>query len=90
MPALETHHLGHRPIADHSFSPDGRILAVAVDNVVNVYNRSGNKVTLSDQLKGHDKLITGVDIAPKSGKIVTCSQGECSIDIRFIILFPIV
>ncbi|EGC42509.1 Arp2/3 complex chain sop2 [Histoplasma capsulatum var. duboisii H88] len=72
--APEVHHLFHHPITDHSFSADKQTLAVAKDNVVDLYQKSGSKYTLSDELKGHDKTVTGVDIAPRSGKIVTCSQ----------------
>ena len=71
----EVHHLFHHPIADHSFSADRQTLAVARDNNVELYHRSGSKFTLKDELKGHDKTVTGVDIAPRSGMIVTCSQG---------------
>lgn len=28
------------------------------------------------KLEGHDKTVTSVDIAPKSGRIVSCSQGK--------------
>lgn len=75
MAAPEAHHLFHHPIADHSFSADRQTLAVARENIVDLYQRSGNKYTLQDELTGHDKTVTGVDIAPNSGKIVTCSQG---------------
>ena len=75
MAAPEVHHLFHNPIADHSFSADRSTLAVAKDNNVELYTRSGNGFTLQDELRGHDKTVTGVDIAPNSGKIVTCSQG---------------
>ncbi|KAK0355241.1 ARP2/3 actin-organizing complex subunit Sop2 [Friedmanniomyces endolithicus] len=74
MPAPEVHHLFHAPIADHSFSADRSTLAVARDNNVELYHRSGNAFKLQDELRGHDKTITGVDIAPRSGRIVTCSQ----------------
>lgn len=70
----EVHHLFHAPIADHSFSADRSVLAVARDNNVELYSRSGTAFAHSDSLRGHDKTITGVDIAPQSGKIVTCSQ----------------
>jgi actin related protein 2/3 complex, subunit 1A/1B len=76
MPAPEIHHLFHKPIADHSFSADRQTLAVAKDNVAELYSRSGSKFVLKDELKGHDKTVTGVDIAPHSGMIVTCSQGQ--------------
>jgi actin related protein 2/3 complex, subunit 1A/1B len=75
MAAPETHLLFHHPIADHSFSADRNTLAVARDNNVELYKRSGTKFTLQDELKGHDKTVTSVDIAPNSGRIVTCSQG---------------
>ncbi|KAF2644229.1 actin-related protein-like protein 2/3 complex subunit 1A [Massarina eburnea CBS 473.64] len=74
MAAPEVNHLFHHPIADHSFSADRQTLAVARENNIDLYQRSGDKYTLKDELTGHDKTVTGVDIAPKSGKIVTCSQ----------------
>lgn len=74
MAAPEVHHLFHHPIADHCFSADRSTLAVARDNNIELYQRSGSKFTLADELRGHDKTVTGVDIAPNSGKIVTCSQ----------------
>ena len=75
MAAPEIHHLFHHPIADHSFSADRQTLAVARDNNVELYSRTAGKFVLKDELKGHDKLVTSVDIAPNSGRIVTCSQG---------------
>lgn len=75
MAPPEVHHLFHHPIADHSFSADRQTLAVARDTSVELYGRSGNGFKLLDELKGHDKTVTSVDIAPNSGRIVTCSQG---------------
>ena len=75
MSSTEVHHLFHSPIADHSFSSDKRTLAVARDSNVEVYYAASNKFSLSNELKGHEKTVTGVDIAPSSGRIVTCSQG---------------
>ena len=75
MVAPEVHHLFHHPIADHSFSADRQTLAVARDNNVELYNQSGGNFTLQNELKGHDKLVTSVDIAPTTRRIVTCSQG---------------
>jgi actin related protein 2/3 complex subunit 1A/1B len=71
----EVHHLFHQKIADHSFSADRNTLAVAKDSSVELYGRVGTAFKLKDELKGHDKTITGVDISPSSGRIVTCSQG---------------
>jgi actin related protein 2/3 complex, subunit 1A/1B len=75
MASHEVHHLFHHPIADHSFTADRKTLAVARDTNVELYGRSGNSFQLQDELRGHDKTVTGVDIAPNSGRIVTCSQG---------------
>lgn len=75
MASPEVHHIFHHPIADHSFSADRQTLAVARDTNVELYKRAGGKFSLNDELRGHDKTVTGVDIAPNSGKIVTCSQG---------------
>ncbi|KAK8180149.1 WD40-repeat-containing domain protein [Phyllosticta capitalensis] len=74
MAPAEVHHLFHRSIADHSFSADRQTLAVTNQNNVELYTRAGSHFQLSDELTGHDKTVTGVDIAPRSGKIVTCSQ----------------
>ncbi|KAJ5647572.1 Lipaseclass 3 [Penicillium lividum] len=74
MASPQVHHLFHAPIADHSFSSDRQTLAVARENNVELYQTSGNKFELSDELKGHEKTVTSVDIAPNSGRIVTCSQ----------------
>lgn len=78
MAPPEVHHLFHHPIADHSFSADRQTLAVARENNVDLFKKNGAKFQLTDELTGHDKTVTGVDIAPRSGKIVTCSQGMSS------------
>lgn len=80
MSGPEVHHLFHHPIADHSFSADRNTLAVARDNNVELYARSGSRFTLKDELKGHDKTVSGVDVAPNSRMIVTCSQGTLAQD----------
>ncbi|KAK4116430.1 actin-related protein 2/3 complex, subunit 1 [Canariomyces notabilis] len=74
MAAPEVHHLFHNPIADHSFSADRKTLAIARDTTVELYSRVGNAFKLKDELKGHDKTVTSIDIAPNSGRIVSCSQ----------------
>jgi WD40 repeat protein len=76
MAPHEVHHLFHNPIADHSFSADRKTLAIARDTTVELYTKVGNTYKLQDELKGHDKTVTSVDIAPNSGRIVSCSQGK--------------
>ncbi|KAI1044911.1 hypothetical protein LB505_005243 [Fusarium chuoi] len=70
MAATEVHHLFHHPIADHSFSADHSVLAVARDTSIELYGKVGNAFKLKDELKGHDKTVTSVDIAPNSGRII--------------------
>ncbi|KAK9478281.1 WD40-repeat-containing domain protein [Lipomyces japonicus] len=66
--------LGHIPIADHSFSADRSQLALARDISVELYDTTRPRYELKTTLTGHDKTVTSVDIAPNSGRIVTCSQ----------------
>jgi hypothetical protein len=75
MAAPEVHHLFHQPIADHSFSADKKTLAIAKESTVELYSKVGNAFKLKDELKAHDKTVTSVDIALRSGRIVSCSQG---------------
>jgi actin related protein 2/3 complex subunit 1A/1B len=77
----EVHLLFHDPIVDHSFSADHNTLAVTKGTDVQLYGRTGKGFQLKDELSGHDKTVTGVDIAPKSGRIVTCAQGMCAVTI---------
>jgi len=74
MVVPEVHHLFHSPIADHSFSADRKTLAIARDTTIELYSKVGSTFKLVDELKGHDKTVTSVDIAPNSGRIVSCSQ----------------
>lgn len=76
MASPEVHHLFHNPIADHSFSADRSTLAIARDSTVELYGKAGSAFRLQDELKGHDKTVTSLDIAPNSGRIVSCSQGR--------------
>ena len=44
------------------------------DNEVNIYSREGGgEFSLEDTLRGHDLRVTGVDWAPNTNRIVTCS-----------------
>lgn len=75
MVSPDIHHLFHHPIADQSFSADPSTLAVARDSSVDLCSKSDSKCALKGKLNDHDKTVMGVDIAPSSGRIVTCSQG---------------
>ncbi|TIC69468.1 structural constituent of cytoskeleton [Wallemia mellicola] len=63
------------PVTAYAFNADRSQLAVCPNsNVLQIYQKSANTWTLSAELKEHDKLITSVDWAPQSNRIVTCSQ----------------
>ncbi|BFZ55751.1 ARP2/3 actin-organizing complex subunit Sop2 [Savitreella phatthalungensis] len=66
------------PITAHAFNADRSLLAVSKNSsVIEIYKREGGKdggFVLETSLKDHDKLVTSIDWAPSSDKIVTCSQ----------------
>src|SRR3954469_18905504 len=63
------------PITCHAWNKDRTQLALCPNNEqVHIYQVSGNTCTLLHILDQHDKLVTGIDWAPVSNRIVTCSQ----------------
>ncbi|KAI1305602.1 hypothetical protein EDD11_004893 [Mortierella claussenii] len=66
---------GLGPISCHAFNQDRTELAVCFNtNVVSIFRRTGAGWNLAWTLEEHDKPVTSVDWAPKSNRIVTCSQ----------------
>lgn len=73
--APEVHQLAQTPITSHVFSPDRHRLAVSLNNNdIQLYSRSGQGWVQTDTLSEHDKLITSIDWAPRTNRIVTASQ----------------
>ena len=67
---------GVTPISTHCWSGDGNQLAISLNNKqVEVMNKAGGpgKWETSATLDQHDLLVTGIDWAPKTNRIVTCS-----------------
>lgn len=64
--------LGPGPVQCHAWSADRQVVALAhSDRDVVLYNREGGKqLAILDQ---HDLRVTGIDWAPKTNRIVTCS-----------------
>ncbi|KAG4305200.1 hypothetical protein PORY_001370 [Pneumocystis oryctolagi] len=64
------------PINAHAFNLKRTQLALSLNkNNVDIYERRGTVFELKDSLIGkHDKLVTSLDWAPRTNKIVTCSQ----------------
>ncbi|KAJ3347571.1 hypothetical protein HDU83_002034 [Entophlyctis luteolus] len=76
MPSPEVHQLLHGvPISCHAFNKDRSLLAVSPNsNEVHIYRKSGSSWSLLHVLEEHDKLVTSIDWAPETNKIVTCAQ----------------
>lgn len=71
----EVFQLAQVPITSHSFSADRSQVAVSLNSTdAQIFTRQGNDWTQSVTLSEHDKLITSIDWAPVSNRIVTCSQ----------------
>lgn len=67
---------GVEPISTHAWSADGKNLAISHNNnQVKVYKESGKpgKWEPTVTLDQHDLRVTGIDWAPKTNRIVTCS-----------------
>lgn len=77
--ATQVHQLSLGPITAHSFNADRTRLAVCANtNEIQIYSRPDVSPTatwtLEHTLSEHDKLVTSIDWAPNSNRIVTCSQ----------------
>ncbi|KAJ7132056.1 actin-related protein ARPC3 [Mycena epipterygia] len=67
--------LAQTPITCHAFSPDHTQVAVSLNsNDAQIFTRQGTTWTSTETLAEHDKLITSIDWAPNSNRIVTASQ----------------
>jgi len=63
------------PITAHAFNADNSQLATSFNsNDVQIFARQGASWTPTETLSEHDKLITSIDWAPNSNRIVTSSQ----------------
>jgi len=73
MPEVFT--IAQAPVTCHTLNADRSQLAASVDsNDANIYTRQGSEWVQIDTLSQHDKLITSIDWAPNSNRIVTASQ----------------
>lgn len=73
--ATQVHHLSLSPLTAHAFNADRSKVAVSPNtNEVHIYAASAGGWVLEHVLAEHDKLVTGIDWAPNSNRLVTCSQ----------------
>ncbi|KAJ1306830.1 hypothetical protein OPQ81_007815 [Rhizoctonia solani] len=75
MAAPEIFQLAQVPLTSHSFSADRSQVAVSLNsNEAQIFSRSGGEWKPGETLSEHDKMITSIDWAPNTNRIVTCSQ----------------
>uniref|UniRef100_A0A2K6WIA1 Actin-related protein 2/3 complex subunit n=1 Tax=Onchocerca volvulus TaxID=6282 RepID=A0A2K6WIA1_ONCVO len=69
--------LGIGPISCHAWNRDRTMLAVSPsNNEIHVFRWQNGRWTLAALLAEHDLPITGLDWAPKTNRIVSCSQDK--------------
>jgi len=62
-------------ISAHAWNGDrSRVALCPNNNEVHIYKRSGTDFEIETVLTEHDSLVTGIDWAPKTNRLLTCSQ----------------
>jgi len=62
-------------ITAHAWNGDRSKVALCPNNnEVHIYKRNGADFDLETTLKEHDSVVTGIDWAPKTNRLLTCSQ----------------
>ncbi|KAG8776509.1 hypothetical protein FRC15_011908, partial [Serendipita sp. 397] len=75
MAAPEAYTIAQVPLVAHSFSPDRSAIALSTNsNEASIYARDGYEWQPISTLAQHDKLVTSIDWAPTTDRIVTCAQ----------------
>jgi actin related protein 2/3 complex subunit 1A/1B len=75
MSAPEVYTIAQTPVTCHAFNADRSQVAVSLNsNDVQILSRSRNDWEGGEVLSEHDKIITSIDWAPNSNRIVTSSQ----------------
>jgi actin related protein 2/3 complex subunit 1A/1B len=75
MAIPEEYQIAKIPITSHAFNADRSQLAVSLNsNDAQIMSRQGHEWKVTETLSEHDKLITAIDWAPNSNRIVTASQ----------------
>merc|ERR1712137_1257334 len=71
-------------ISCHAWNADQSKVAICPNNnAVIIFAKQGNELVKEHTLKEHDQLVTGIDWAPKSNRIVTCGQDRNAYVWRF-------
>ena len=73
--AQQVHQLSYSPLSAHAFNADRSKVAVSPNtNEICIYARTADGWALEHSLLEHDKVVTGLDWAPNTNRIVSCSQ----------------
>ncbi|KAJ7578385.1 actin-related protein ARPC3 [Mycena floridula] len=71
----EVFNLAQTPITSHAFNSNHSQVAVSLNSAdAQIFSRQGSEWVPTETLAEHDKLITSIDWAPNSNRIVTASQ----------------
>lgn len=71
--------LSEDPIVCHAFNKDRNRVAICPNNSsVQIFKKNGGKWELESTLKEHSQLVTGIDWAPNSNRIVTSGMDRNS------------
>ena len=71
----QVHQLSYSPLSAHAFNADRSKVAVSPNtNEIFIFSQSPQGWVLEHILSEHDKVITGLDWAPHTNRIVSCSQ----------------
>ncbi|TCD70937.1 hypothetical protein EIP91_000843 [Steccherinum ochraceum] len=75
MSQPEVYSLAQTPITSHAFNGDRTQVAVSLSSKdVQIFARQGHDWQATETLSEHDKIITAIDWAPNTNRIVTSSQ----------------
>ena len=74
MSTTTVHHLMQGPITCHCWNGDRTKFAISPNNAeVHIYSKKAVKWEVESVLSAHTSYVTGMDWAPQSGLLVTCS-----------------
>lgn len=69
--------LGVGPISQHSWNKERTQLVVSTtDNKIRIFHSKNNSWNLEYDLEEHEMLVTGIDWAPNTNRIASCSQDK--------------
>ena len=71
---IELAHSDRQGVRSLAYSPDGRTLAVALSDGVQLWDTTTHRVR--DEWKDHEDIVSGVAISPDGSRLLTCSWDQ--------------